>query len=416
MPKLADEINLKFVQLYREEECLWNASIPSYKDKQMRDSSLEKIRDILNKDGIEMSIKEIKNKIKNLRATYCQELTKIEKSERSGAGTAEVYKPKIIWFEEMHNFIKKVPMKRKTSNNQDSPNNNKDDNSASNSQSLEPPVAENLSEKTVEMSQPASEMSSIQDKTSKFISPGSWIPAITQQETNISSVSESLSTGPSTSFTGIKKGVKSLKDKKICSLRSEISRLRKKGTNLKAKLNNAEKLSKNPLFYKFTKDMTRPARLFTQMQVFQTSKKPKGRRYTTDEKILCLSMYKKSPKCYGVLYKFFTLSSAKAMKRLLAKIKIKSSINTILFEQIKKTVADKDISDRLCSLIFDEMAITPQIHYNTQKDVLQGFDEEGKKFANHVLVFMIKGIKENFKQPIAYYFTNCLNTYELKKK
>ncbi|CAH2106601.1 unnamed protein product [Euphydryas editha] len=29
----------------------------------------------------------------------------------------------------------------------------------------------------------------------------SWIPAITQQETNISSVSESLSTGPSTSFT-----------------------------------------------------------------------------------------------------------------------------------------------------------------------------------------------------------------------
>ncbi|CAH2088578.1 unnamed protein product [Euphydryas editha] len=172
MPKLADEINLKFVQLYREEECLWNASIPSYKDKQMRDSSLEKIRDILNKDGIEMSIKEIKNKIKNLRATYCQELTKIEKSERSEAGTAEVYKPKIIWFEEMHNFIKKVPMKRKTSNNQDSPNNNKDDNSASNSQSLEPPVAENLSEKTVEMSQPASEMSSIQDKTSKFISPG----------------------------------------------------------------------------------------------------------------------------------------------------------------------------------------------------------------------------------------------------
>lgn len=78
MPKLADEINLKFVQLYREEECLWNASIPSYKDKQMRDSSLEKIRDILNKDGIEMSIKEIKNKIKNLRATYCQELTKIQ--------------------------------------------------------------------------------------------------------------------------------------------------------------------------------------------------------------------------------------------------------------------------------------------------------------------------------------------------
>jgi len=43
MPKLSGDVNLKFVELYREEKSLWNASIPSYKNKSMRNSSLQKI-------------------------------------------------------------------------------------------------------------------------------------------------------------------------------------------------------------------------------------------------------------------------------------------------------------------------------------------------------------------------------------
>lgn len=114
MPKLSAEINLKFVQMYREEECLWNATIPSYKNKSIRDSALQKISGKLLELGLEMSIKDIKMKIKNLRATYCQELSKIEKSTRSGAGSKDEYKSKLNWFDEMHSFIKCVPMKRKT--------------------------------------------------------------------------------------------------------------------------------------------------------------------------------------------------------------------------------------------------------------------------------------------------------------
>lgn len=53
--------------------------------------------------------------------------------------------------------------------------------------------------------------------------------------------------------------------------------------------------------------------------------------------------------------------------------------------------------------------------YNTQKDALQGFSFNSPlKFADHVLVFMVKGIKQNFKQPIAYYFTAGLKKFELK--
>lgn len=114
MPKLSTQINLKFVQLYRDHECLWNPYFPGYKEKCKRDSALQKIRDELKTMGIDMSTKDIKSKIKNLRATYSQELTKIDKSTRSGAGSQEEYKSKLNWFQEMHSFIKNVPMKRKT--------------------------------------------------------------------------------------------------------------------------------------------------------------------------------------------------------------------------------------------------------------------------------------------------------------
>lgn len=83
MPKLSNDVNLKFVQLYRQEECLWNACIPSYKSMSMRDLSLQKM--YVDLIGIKMTVNEVKNKIKHLRATYCQMLSKIEKSIRSGA-------------------------------------------------------------------------------------------------------------------------------------------------------------------------------------------------------------------------------------------------------------------------------------------------------------------------------------------
>lgn len=34
--------------------------------------------------------------------------------------------------------------------------------------------------------------------------------------------------------------------------------------------------------------------------------------------------------------------------------------------------------------------------------------------ANHALVFMVKGLRKPFKQPVAYHFSNSLNKIELK--
>lgn len=203
--------------------------------------------------------------------------------------------------------------------------------------------------------------------------------------------------------------------KKVRHLQTEINRLRKRGGTFKERLANATNLSKNVAFKAVLQQMTKPAQIFMNMQL-QAKKKSKGRRFTVEEKILSLSLFKKSPKAYAHFYKYFTLPSTKAMKRLLSQIRLTPGINKIIFEKIKNTMDTKDIPDRLCSLIFDEMSINPQIFYAAHKDQIEGFTCSNLKnvFADHVLVFMIKGVKNNFKQPIAYYFTNSLTKLELK--
>lgn len=197
--------------------------------------------------------------------------------------------------------------------------------------------------------------------------------------------------------------------KKVRHLQTEINRLRKRGRTFKERLANASNLSENVAYKSAFQQMTKPAQIFMNMQ-WQAKKKPKGRRFTIEEKFLSLSLFKKSPKAYGNFYKYFTLPSIKAMKRLLSQIRLTPGINEIIFEKIKKTMSDKEVPDRLCSLIFDEISINPQIFYAVHKDQLEGFTTSDSKnvFADHVLVFMVKGVKNNFKQPIAYYFTNSL--------
>ncbi|XP_072934886.1 uncharacterized protein [Epargyreus clarus] len=154
---------------------------------------------------------------------------------------------------------------------------------------------------------------------------------------------------------------------KIKCLKSEICRLRKRCVTFKTRLESAHKMSSDMVFNSVVENMTKPAQLFLSMQC-QSGKKSKGTRFSLEEKILSLSLYKKSPKSYSLLCKYFTLPLSKAMKKLLSDVKLCPGINAIIFNKIKKNVKCMDISDRTCSLSFDEMSLNPQISYNKQKD------------------------------------------------
>jgi hypothetical protein len=50
------------------------------------------------------------------------------------------------------------------------------------------------------------------------------------------------------------------------------------------------------------------------------------------------------------------------------------------------------------------------LHFNQKIDCIEGFEELGRhgstsNIANHALVFMIRGLRKRWKQPVAYYLT-----------
>lgn len=109
------ETTIKFIEEFRSYECLWNTKSSTYKNKQMRQTSLQKIVEAMNIQGF--GIPEAKNKMRNLRSTYYQEKRKIEKSKTSGSGSDEVYVPSLKWYTEMNALLKDVDDSRKTFDN-----------------------------------------------------------------------------------------------------------------------------------------------------------------------------------------------------------------------------------------------------------------------------------------------------------
>ncbi|CAG4980527.1 unnamed protein product [Parnassius apollo] len=95
---------------------LWDKRCDAYKNRLMRASAIEALRDGMNK---RLTTDEVKAKINSIRNTYYLEIDKIEKSTRSGAG-GHIYKPKIIWFDEYDSFVKPVTVRRTTDNTEDS--------------------------------------------------------------------------------------------------------------------------------------------------------------------------------------------------------------------------------------------------------------------------------------------------------
>ncbi|KAG5867077.1 hypothetical protein JTB14_034987 [Gonioctena quinquepunctata] len=92
---------VKFIDIYKTSPCLWNAR---YHNANIRGAVytllLQKYQEYHNKATKTM----VKSKINSLRSTYNKELKKIKDSERSGAGTGEVNKPS-LWYYDLLSFV-----------------------------------------------------------------------------------------------------------------------------------------------------------------------------------------------------------------------------------------------------------------------------------------------------------------------
>ncbi|XP_073427882.1 uncharacterized protein [Dendrobates tinctorius] len=87
--------------------CLWKVKSPDYSNKYKKKVAYEKLVHLYQEHHPSETVDEavIKKKIQALRTVFKKELNKVEKSTRSGAGTDEVYVPK-LWYYNLLEFTR----------------------------------------------------------------------------------------------------------------------------------------------------------------------------------------------------------------------------------------------------------------------------------------------------------------------
>lgn len=110
--KWNEEMTIKFVELYKDRQCLWDQHNVLYKNKQARDSGICEIASAMNIEGFGAA--EVKAKIKALRSTYNIEMLKQTKSAKSGSGSGDLYVSTIKWLHAMSEVMEKGTLRRPT--------------------------------------------------------------------------------------------------------------------------------------------------------------------------------------------------------------------------------------------------------------------------------------------------------------
>lgn len=159
--------------------------------------------------------------------------------------------------------------------------------------------------------------------------------------------------------------------------------------------------------------------LLLQSQLRNMPRKLTGRRWTIDDKVLALSIHKKSSTCYKLLRRLFCLPSVSSLKALLNKIPLVCGINNQVLETISQITEKRDTNENLCILAFDEMSIRKNLTYNSRLDLIDGYQDHASQgrtseIASHALTFMAIGVRKLWKQPMAFYFSgDCVTADRL---
>jgi len=143
--------------------------------------------------------------------------------------------------------------------------------------------------------------------------------------------------------------------------------------------------------------------------IFRNSKrKPKGRRWNFKDKMLALSLLKRSPKSYSLLRLLLPLPSRCTLQSILSTVHFAAGINAHVFDALQHSMQKMSDRDWYCCLLFDELSIRENVCFNQKLDCIEGYEDYGTErpcnIANHALLFMVRGLHRKWKQPVAYYF------------
>lgn len=92
-----DEKVIKLIELYRSKQLLWD---PKHSEHKLRPKRFDAFNDIATE--LSTSVTEVERKIKNLTSHYYREKKKCDSSNKSGAGTEEIYESKWFAYKPLH--------------------------------------------------------------------------------------------------------------------------------------------------------------------------------------------------------------------------------------------------------------------------------------------------------------------------
>lgn len=131
-------------------------------------------------------------------------------------------------------------------------------------------------------------------------------------------------------------------------------------------------------------------RQFILSQLENSSKKPKGRRFSTMDKLISVALWKTSSSAYNLLRRIFYLPSTKTLNKLLSTVDIETGIHYSVFKGMKNSSKGMKENKKCCVLMFDEMSLCPMLHPNFVKGNIDGFVDYGYRksgdIAKHVQV------------------------------
>lgn len=193
---------------------------------------------------------------------------------------------------------------------------------------------------------------------------------------------------------------------------ARIGDLQKENDHLKA-------LSKHPDLDSILRSLISPTlRLLVLANIRNQHRKGHGRRWTMDEKLRALSIFKRSPKAYRYLCMLFVLPSVRTLQRVLQLLPMTPGINRRVIKHVSQRLKPNSVKDNCIILMFDEMYIKKRLLYNENSGLVEGFEDYGMRkgadgrfyhdrrsgIADHVLVFQVQGLCRRYKQPVGYHF------------
>lgn len=104
----------------------------------------------------------------------------------------------------------------------------------------------------------------------------------------------------------------------------------------------------------------------------------------------------------------FALPYQSSLNKLPNRLPLKPGINNHLLKSLRNMAKGQRDVDNLCILSFDEMSLRKHLNYDPKTDKIQGFQDHGNhgrnnEIAHKVLVFMLAGIRKQWKQLIGNY-------------